>query len=134
MGGDGKVGDDDGQDHRRRQRRPETLGEPGPHEKTLRICRTTRSRRHREQPDTKEKDFLSTDQITESARQEQRSSKGNEIGINDPRKRCLRKVQIMLNRRQGHIDDGLIQGIHQHRKTNDDERNPAAPTVQHCAN
>jgi hypothetical protein len=73
-----------------------------------------------------EEDLLAPDQVTEPAGHQEESGEGNQVGVDHPGQPRLREVQVMLNLGQRDVDDGRVEGVHQHREADDDQREPAA--------
>ena len=120
-----KLGDDDGDDGRCRKRAADPLEEPAHHQHGLGLRQTTGDRRAREEHDSGQEDLATSDQVTEPAGHEQKAAEADQEGSHHPGQARRREVQLLLDVRQGHVDDGRVERVHEHGQTYNDKCPPA---------
>ena len=55
--------------------------------------------------ETREKDPLAPDQVTDPAGKQEQAAESDEVRVDDPRQPRLRKAEVLLNGRQRNVDD-----------------------------
>jgi hypothetical protein len=122
----GKLGDDDGQDHRGLGGGADALKEAGTHQRFRTGCDPAQDRCDREGDKAGEEHALSTDEVADPAREQEQAAEGDEEGVDDPGQVALAEVKVPLDRGQGDVHDRDVEDDHQLRQADDSERGPAA--------
>ncbi len=69
--------------------------------------------------------FLRPIEVAQAAGHQEEAAEGDEVGVDHPGQAGLREVEALLDVGQGHVDDGAVQGVHEHGQADDDEGDPA---------
>ena len=64
-------------------------------------------------------------QVAEPSRQQQQAAEGDHVGVDDPGQLALAEAEIVLDRRQGDVDDRRVEDDHQHARAEHVEGEPA---------
>jgi hypothetical protein len=86
-----------------------------------------RPQRERPQPDLK--DPAAAEAVRERARQHEKASNNKGVRIDGPLQAPYRRVQCVLDRRQGDIDDRNVEARHEHGQTTCGQNHGTAPRV-----
>ena len=127
-----ELGDDDGDDHRGGERAADALDEAGRDEHGLAVGRSAGDGGEHEQGHAGQEHLLATDQVAEAAGEKEEAAEGDEVGVDDPGQAGLAEEKALLNVRERHVDDGAVEGVHEHGQADDDQGYPA-PAVAGCA-
>ena len=119
-----ELGDDDGDDHARRQRAPEALQEAARDQVVGARGEPAAHRGDGEQEHARQEDLAAPDQVAEPAGDQQEAPVGDEVGVDHPRQAGLRKTKVALHERQRHVDDGRVEHDHQLPQADDDQGRP----------
>ena len=79
----------------------------------------------REDGEAGEEDAALADQVAEAARQQQQSTEGDQVGVDDPGEVALAEAEVVLDRGQRDVHDRGIQHDHQHAHAQHHEGDPA---------
>ena len=82
-----------------------------------------------ERRDAGEEDGSTTEEVAEAAAEEEEAAEGDQVGVDDPGEVGLAHVQVGLDGREGHGDDGRVEHDHELREADDCERQPAPAIV-----
>jgi hypothetical protein len=72
--------------------------------------------------------LAATEAVTEAAHREQQAGEDQRVGVDDPLEGARRSVEITLDRRQGHVEDRVVERDDQQGDGQDGER-PPPPVV-----
>jgi hypothetical protein len=120
-----ELGDDDGDDHRGGERAADALDEPGRDEHGLAVGRPAGDGGEHEEAHAGQEDLLAADQVAEAPGQEEEAAEGDEVGVDHPGQAGLVEAEALLDVREGHIDDGAVERVHEHGQADDDQGDPA---------
>jgi hypothetical protein len=90
------------------------------------VGEAARRRGKREEDQSGDEDRLAADQVAEPAGEEQETAVGDQVAVDDPRQVGLGEVQVGLDGRQGDVDDGPVEGVHELSEADDHEGEPPA--------
>ena len=121
-----KLGDDDGDDHPRRERATKALEEPTDDEVIGALGEPAADRRHRKQEDAREEDLAAADQVAEATGNQEEASVRDQVRVDHPGQVGLGKTKVALHVGQRHVDDGGVDHDHQLPEADDDQRGPAS--------
>src|SRR5262249_7542495 len=82
-------------------------------------------RRNGEEGDTGQEQAPVPEEVAEPAPKQEEASEGDQIRVDNPRKRLLRETQIRADRRESNAHDCHVQNDHQVPKAQDEESEPA---------
>jgi hypothetical protein len=131
----GELGDDDREDHRRRDGAADPLDEAPGDQHPLVGGQTAEDRGGREQDEPREEDFLAPNEITHPAGEQQKAAEGDQVGVDHPSEVALGEVQVALDRGQRDVHDRRVEHHHQLAEAQHRERDPAAallPALDVC--
>ena len=117
--------DDHPKDHSRARCATDPLPEPGDDQHRLADRGAAEQRGRREQGEPAQEDALAADQVAEPPGQQHEAAVGDQVGIHHPREAGLREAEVALDRRERHVDDGLVEDDHQKPGAEDEQRQPA---------
>ena len=103
----------------------DALDEAGSDEHGLAVSRPAGDGSEHEERHAGEEDLLAADEVTQSAGQEEEAAEGDEVGVDDPGQAGLAEAQALLDVGEGHVDDGTVEGVHEHGQADDDQGYPA---------
>ena len=93
------------------------------------LCGLRQRTRHREPGEEHEADdkhALATEAIAELAAEQNQRRKHEDVRVDDPLQAALRRVQILLDRRQRDVHDGVVEHDHEQREAHRKQRQPHA--------
>jgi hypothetical protein len=125
----GELGDDDRQDHRGLHRGADTLKEAGADQQARAVRDAAEQRGDGEHGQPGEEHPLAPGEVAEAAGEQQEAAEGDQEGVDDPGQAALAEVQVVLDLRECDIDDAGVNGDHQLRQADRDQREPPAPVV-----
>ena len=121
--------DDHPQDHGRGQRAADALDEARAHQNRLALGEPAERRGCDEDRQADHEDAPPADEIAQPAREEEEAAEGDQVGVDHPREARLAEPEVALDRRQGDVDDRLVEDDHQEADAEHDERDPARTLV-----
>src|SRR5258705_7750529 len=108
----GTVCEGGGKDRKRRgeaNRSAQPL-EGGSRDQLPRVRREpARERGQREEDEAEEQDAAATEQVGETAAEQEEATEGEDVGVDDPGQARLGEVERRADRRQRHVDDRRVE-------------------------
>jgi hypothetical protein len=89
---------------------------------------TMRERGRGEEEHTDDEHLATSEQVAESATEEQQAADGQGVGVDDPRQAGLAEAEIGLDVGQRDVDDGAVEHDHQLGSADDGEGEPEPST------
>ena len=120
-----ELRDDDGHDHRGRERPADPLHEAGADQHGLAVGGATGDGGQHEQRHAGQEHLLAADQVAQATGHQEETAEGDQVGVDYPGQAGLAEVEALLNVGEGHVDDGAVEGVHEHGQADDDEGYPA---------
>src|ERR1041385_8560892 len=105
----------------------------GGDEHALRRGEAARQRGQGEQRDAGEEHAARAVQVAEAAAQQEAAAEGQHVGVDHPRQVGGGEVQVGLHGRQGDVDDGGVEDLHERAEAQDGEGEPEAAAGQAVA-
>ncbi len=113
LGSLGKARREEGEGARRSQRGTDALYGAGTEERPPAHSQATDERAQREDGDAEQEHPTAPEEVTRPCAEEQEPSKGEDVGVDDPRECAAREAQTPLDVRKRDIHDGGIEHHHQ---------------------
>ena len=126
-----ELGDDQREDHGRRDRAAEALHEARGDQHRLVLREPAGRGRRREEHEPRQEDALAADEVAEPAGQEQEGAEGDHVRVQDPGQVRLGEVEVGLDGRERDVHDRRVEDHHQLSEAHHDQRRPAPPLVSH---
>ncbi len=132
LGALGRLGEQahhQGQRDRRDDGATEALDGPRADQELLRAGKPAGDRGEREQGDADQEQAPMPVEITEPPAEQQEAAEGEQVGVDDPRKRRLGEPEVGPDRRQRDVHDRRVEHDHQGAGAEDEECEPALAGV-----
>jgi hypothetical protein len=123
--GEREFGDDDREDHRRRQRAANALDEARRNQQSLARGEPAKRRGDRERDDADEEYALAPKQVAKASGEQKEAAERDQERVDDPGQVALREMEVALDRRQRHVDDRRVEDDHQLRQADHHQGKPA---------
>jgi len=108
----------------------EALDRPRRDQHLLRGGQPARERGEREQHEADKEQLAVPEEVAEAPAEQQKTSEGQQVGIDDPRKRRLGESQLLADRWQRDVHDRCVEHDHQVAHAENDQGDPARAAVQ----
>jgi hypothetical protein len=122
------LGEGGGDDRQRRggdQGGAEALHAARDDQHLTRVGESVGGRRRAEERDADQEQLAAADEVGGAAAEEQETTEHQRVGVDDPLQLLGGQVQVLLDRRQGDIDDRRVEHDHELGEADDDEGGPA---------
>jgi hypothetical protein len=120
---------DHAEDHGRGERAADPLHEAGADQHLLALRGGAGQGGGGEDGEAGKEDAALADEVADPPGQEQQAAEGDHVGVDDPGQLALAEAEVVLDRRQGDVDDGRVEDDHQHPRAEHVERQPAGAVV-----
>jgi hypothetical protein len=81
-------------------------------------------------PKADQEDAPLANQVTDPTRKQEQAAERDQVRVDHPREVVLRETKVLLDRREGDVDDRGVEDDHQHPDAHDVESQPASPLVR----